>query len=144
MKKALANLREQTITGLREISEHPIRYSARAIGEFVRDYWDLGVTAFGGYLFSKTGADLDLFGNCDMLAGIGLFGFGVLAGYGSGDAIEGGDRGGRNCFAGISGMLIGSGDHLDIGLGAVTSAGALYLNRHVTKRRRWKKAEGRA
>lgn len=53
MDNYFQKLRSYVSEGVKEFSENPVKYAEEAIKDFVKDYWDLGVACFGGYLLSR-------------------------------------------------------------------------------------------
>ena len=58
MKDSLQQTSQYAMDGLREFSEHPIKYSSRALKEFVTDYWDLGLAIASGLAWTPYGKDI--------------------------------------------------------------------------------------
>mgnify|MGYP001587430924 CR=1 FL=1 len=51
MDEYFSRLKQQTIDGLREFSEHPIKYTSHAALEFAKNYWDAAAIILGGCAF---------------------------------------------------------------------------------------------
>lgn len=114
-----------TQDGLREFSEHPIKYTGKALGDLVKDYWDFGITAFGGYLVSQSVIQNDMFfSDYNESIGSSMFIVGSLAPVKVGPKNERRNRFLRNTTAGASGLLLGSG-YLYV-FGSVTTILSLY------------------
>ena len=51
----LQDISKYSIDGLREFTEHSVRYSARSLRDFVTDYWDAGAAVASGIVLSPMG-----------------------------------------------------------------------------------------
>lgn len=59
LQKRLQQYANDTLDGLKQFSEHPIKYPARALKEIVEDYWDLALAAASGLAIVYYGKDKD-------------------------------------------------------------------------------------
>ena len=48
MKDLLQRINQYAVDGLRDFSEHPIKYSSKALIDLVKDYWDTGLAVASG------------------------------------------------------------------------------------------------
>ena len=122
LSQRLQDIRQYSIDGLREFSEHPTKYLIKAgkgfgedVGRLVKDYWDAGVAAGSGLALTQYGNNL--YGDYQLI--VALLGSALSA---TGGFIR--DRGGiknflrgedyealsfgRNMFAGFSAIAIGA------------------------------------
>ena len=113
MKDLSQRISQYAVDGLRDISEHPIKYSSKALKDLVKDYWDAGVAVASGIVLSPAGNGFygSLFDgsytslSLEQKLQIGSVGALIsLAGAGIRDA---GSSGMRNFYAGLSAILIG-------------------------------------
>ena len=139
MVQYLLNLKKDFDDGLREFSEHPVKYTTKTIGDLVNDYWDMGVVVLGGFAWHDYGSEI--FGQLRSP----IFTAGLIAAiYG---AREGPDRFKRNILAGASSFYYFLGRNIPDeylfsklaieGIGIV--GGALSLIIHDRDRRKKKK-----
>ena len=54
MNKSIENINQYLIDGLREFSEHPVKYTL----DIVKDYWDLGIAVGCGLAWTQYGNEL--------------------------------------------------------------------------------------
>ena len=141
MLKSLESLGDNLRRGIDDFSRNPVKYSLGAAKDVARDYSDLGVSVFGGFVASDFGMDRDIFGNYDFLGGLTII-FGGMA-IGSWieilrrdlDIASGNTRIARDLFAGLSSYFLCNGTHPSVEIGAGLTAISVYLDRqfHKTK-----------
>ena len=106
------NLLELSNDGLKDFSEHPVKYSFSAVVDFVRDYWDVGAAVLAGAAFWDLGGAFGDAGKPLALGGL------IATGLGS---MKGDNRARRNFYAGLSSFCgswtveAQSGENLKIG-----------------------------
>ena len=120
MKEKLQEISQYAMDGLKEFSNHPVKYSSKALKDLVRDYWEVPVVATAGFAFTPGGDDLlnklfegykspGLFQSFYLASSIGLAG---LMGGSIRDRVlhyipGHRDSRDRNLFAGLTAFLIG-------------------------------------
>ncbi|MBI2005468.1 MAG: hypothetical protein HYS80_01775 [Candidatus Aenigmarchaeota archaeon] len=54
----LQQLRQDAIKGFAELSEHPVKYTSKALADFVKDYWDVGFSLASALAWTPYGREI--------------------------------------------------------------------------------------
>lgn len=134
MRQYLSNLRENFNNGLREFSEHPLKYTYSAGKDLVKDYWDLGAMVLAGFAFNDHGSKV--FGDARFPV---VFASGIAGLIG---ARKDPNREFRNLYAGFASLCgfwtrgIDAPLSLELahyGAAGLMAAGSLYMDREMRR-----------
>jgi hypothetical protein len=130
MLLGIDNLSDCAAEGYRKFCRDPVGYTRDVVTDIFRDYWDLGLTAGGGYMLASGGVD-----NVERLVGTGLLAAGILSAYFM-NGEENKLRVIRNLFGGVAGAGFAEGTSISIGAGMLGSLAAYFSDNLMYGERR--------